>query len=86
MTALFEAAGVTKRFGPRTALRDVGFELRAGELLAVIGPNGAGKTTLFNLISGDLAHDTGQIYLEGQEVSRLPPHRRGCRARPPPPR
>jgi len=45
-----------------------------GDLRAIIGPNGAGKTTLFNLISGDIEHDTGQIFLAGREVSGLPPH------------
>ena len=45
-----------------------------GDLRAIIGPNGAGKTTLFNLLSGDLAHDSGQIYFVGDEVSGLPPH------------
>jgi branched-chain amino acid transport system ATP-binding protein len=45
-----------------------------GDLRAVIGPNGAGKTTLFNLITGDLGHDSGVIYFEGTDVTGLPPH------------
>src|SRR4029453_4979847 len=44
-----------------------------GDLRAIIGPNGAGKTTLFNLITGDLAHDSGQIYFRGEEISGLAP-------------
>jgi branched-chain amino acid transport system ATP-binding protein len=48
-------------------------EVPKGDQRAIIGPNGAGKTTLFNLISGDLAHDSGQIYFRGQEVSGLAP-------------
>jgi branched-chain amino acid transport system ATP-binding protein len=44
-----------------------------GDLRAIIGPNGAGKTTLFNLITGDLPHDSGQIYFRGEEVSGLAP-------------
>jgi ABC-2 type transport system ATP-binding protein len=55
------ATALTKRFGPRTALRDVGFELRAGELLAVIGPNGAGKTTLLSILAGIQRADAGSI-------------------------
>jgi len=50
-----------------------------GETLGVLGPNGAGKTTLFNLISGDVRADTGAVFFAGEEVTRLPPHRR-CRA------
>ena len=50
-----------------------------GERRLIIGPNGAGKTTLFNLITGDLRPDSGEIRLFGEEVSRLPPHRRAHR-------
>src|SRR5262249_59049659 len=44
-----------------------------GDLRGIIGPNGAGKTTLFNLITGDLRHDSGLVYFAGQEISSLPP-------------
>ena len=46
----------------------------AGDRRAIIGPNGAGKTTFFNLLSGDLAHDSGEVYFMGEQVSGLPPH------------
>src|SRR3954462_15848602 len=55
------AHSLTKRFGERTALRDVGFELREGELLAVIGPNGAGKTTLLSILAGLQRADAGTV-------------------------
>jgi ABC-2 type transport system ATP-binding protein len=55
------AHSLTKRFGDRTALRDVGFELREGELLAVIGPNGAGKTTLLSILAGLQRADAGTV-------------------------
>src|SRR5262249_39395006 len=45
-----------------------------GDLRAVIGPNGAGKTTLFNLLSGDIRHDAGEIHFMGEDVGGLPPH------------
>jgi branched-chain amino acid transport system ATP-binding protein len=72
---VLETRALCKRFGGVRAVNGVDLAIPARDLRAIIGPNGAGKTTLFNLISGDLAHDTGQIYLEGKEVSGLPPHR-----------
>jgi ABC-2 type transport system ATP-binding protein len=49
---ILSVQGLTKRFGERIALRDVGFELNEGEVVAVVGPNGAGKTTLLSIIAG----------------------------------
>ncbi|MDP2711944.1 MAG: ABC transporter ATP-binding protein [Solirubrobacteraceae bacterium] len=53
--------GVSKRFGELQAVRDVSFEVAAGELLAVIGPNGAGKTTLLSILAGILPADGGSV-------------------------
>jgi branched-chain amino acid transport system ATP-binding protein len=53
----------------------VNLAVPAGDLRAIIGPNGAGKTTLFNLITGELEHDSGTIRFAGEEISGLPPHR-----------
>jgi len=65
---------VTKCFGGVTALDDVTFEVRRGELLGVIGPNGAGKSTLLSLISGAQRVSTGEILFDENHLDRLPAH------------
>jgi ABC-type branched-subunit amino acid transport system ATPase component len=66
--------GVTKRFGGLVAVGDVGFEVNEGDILFLIGPNGAGKTTLFNLITGFLRPDLGEISFRGRSLHRVAPH------------
>src|SRR6266516_6760877 len=66
---------LTKRFGGFTALNQVSFEVREGEILGLIGPNGSGKTTLFNCVSGALPPTAGSIRLRGEEVGGLTPDR-----------
>jgi|SRR5579864_141445 len=75
MNPVLELRNVAKRFGGLRAVKSVSFEMNAGEILFVIGPNGAGKTTVFNLISGFLHPDEGQIIFQGKNISRLAPHR-----------
>jgi heme ABC exporter ATP-binding subunit CcmA len=70
------AEGLVKRFGRAAALRDVGFELRRGETLAVLGANGAGKSTLLRLLAGLARPSAGRLELDG-----LPPGDRRARAR-----
>jgi branched-chain amino acid transport system ATP-binding protein len=72
---ILRTVGLKKHFGGVQAVGGVDLAVPAGDVRAIIGPNGAGKTTLFNLITGDLAHDSGTIYFAGEEVSGLPPHR-----------
>jgi len=72
--SLLAALGVSKSFGGLKAVREVGFSLAEGELLALIGPNGAGKTTLFNLISGFYRPDAGKISFAGESLAGLRPH------------
>jgi branched-chain amino acid transport system ATP-binding protein len=72
-TLVLQTLGLRKRFGGVQAVNGVDLAVAAGDVRAIIGPNGAGKTTLFNLMSGALPHDSGQIYLEGEEISGLPP-------------
>jgi branched-chain amino acid transport system ATP-binding protein len=66
--------GLRKHFGGVHAVNGVDLAVPSGDLRAIIGPNGAGKTTLFNLLTGDIVHDTGRIYFGGHDVSGLPPH------------
>ncbi len=66
---------VTKRFGGLVALRDVDFSVRRGEVIGLMGPNGAGKTTLLNVIAGEYAPDGGRISFNGQDITKLPPHK-----------
>lgn len=67
---------ISLRFGGISALDDVDFEVRAGEILAVIGPNGAGKTSTINSINGFYRPQEGHILFEGQDISAMPPYRR----------
>ncbi len=71
--ALLAASGIGISFGGVRAVDDVSFSVNAGEIFSVIGPNGAGKTTLFNLVSGLYAADAGNISLNGESVTGLPP-------------
>ncbi|HEX2038835.1 MAG TPA: ATP-binding cassette domain-containing protein [Acidimicrobiales bacterium] len=66
---VLEVVGLTKRFGGITAVDDVTFTLREGEILGLIGPNGAGKTTIFDLISGHLSLDAGRIVFQGIDIT-----------------
>jgi len=66
--------GLTKRFGGLTALNDITFDVKKGEVVGLMGPNGAGKTTLLNIISGEYAPDDGTIFFKGHNITGLSPH------------
>ena len=65
-----------KSFGGLEAINNVSFQLDVGERLVIIGPNGAGKSTLFNLLNGQLRPDAGWVSLFGEDITRLPLHKR----------
>ncbi|MBL0141914.1 MAG: ABC transporter ATP-binding protein [Betaproteobacteria bacterium] len=72
---LLEIERVTKRFGGLTALSEVSFSIRKGEIYGLIGPNGAGKTTLFNVLTGLYRHDEGQFRFESRALVEATPDR-----------
>lgn len=76
---LLRVERLTKRFGGLTAVDDVSFSVREGEVYTIIGPNGAGKTTIFNLVSLIYPASGGQIFFQGEDLSALAPDRVAAR-------
>ena len=70
---VLETRDLRKHFGGVCAVNGLDLTIPYGDLRAIIGPNGAGKTTLFNLITGDLRHESGRVSFRGEEISRLSP-------------
>nr|WP_258571291.1 ABC transporter ATP-binding protein [Flavimaribacter sediminis] len=74
MTNIIDVRNVTKRFGGFYAVDDCSLSVEKGSITGLIGPNGAGKTTLFNIVAGAFSPTSGQILLDGQDVTGLPAH------------
>jgi branched-chain amino acid transport system ATP-binding protein len=74
--AILEVREVTKRFAGLVAVDKVSFSIPRGGLVSIIGPNGAGKTTLFNMLTGQLRPNAGEVRLDGRVINRLAPHQR----------
>jgi lipopolysaccharide export system ATP-binding protein len=70
------ATGLGKHFKKRPVVRNVSLSVKRGEAVGLLGPNGAGKTTTFYMIVGLIAPDSGNIVLDGAEISSLPMYRR----------
>jgi lipopolysaccharide export system ATP-binding protein len=74
--SVLTAFGLQKKYGARTVVRDVGIEVKSGEVVGLLGPNGAGKTTSFYMIVGLVPLDGGEITLNSQTITHLPIHER----------
>ena len=73
---LLALSNLSKAYGSLVVTSDVSLDVAEGEALGIIGPNGAGKTTLFALITGAVSADTGNIRLDGQDITRMPAQKR----------
>jgi len=76
MMSELRAVGLNKKYGSRTVVHDVSLSLKSGEVAGLLGPNGAGKTTSFYMIVGLIAADGGEIFIDEQNITHLPIHRR----------
>ena len=68
--------GIVKRYGKRTVVNDVSFDVKQGEIVGLLGPNGAGKTTSFYMTTGLIVPNGGHIYLGNEEVTKYPVYKR----------
>jgi ABC-type branched-subunit amino acid transport system permease subunit/ABC-type branched-subunit amino acid transport system ATPase component len=74
---MLEVKGAAKAFGGITAVDGADLAVAAGSITALIGPNGSGKTTLFNLVTGAMKADAGEVWLDGTRIDRMHPWQRG---------
>ena len=74
MTTVLVINGLQKQFGGIVVANDVNLTVQKGEVVGLIGPNGAGKTSLFNIVSGVIPQDAGEILLNGRSIERMPMH------------
>ncbi|MED3661935.1 ABC transporter ATP-binding protein [Ureibacillus sp. FSL K6-8385] len=72
---VLEVRNITKRYGGITALKDISFSIRQGEVYGLIGPNGAGKTTMFNCITNFVEPTSGEVYFKGENITGLKPYK-----------
>ncbi|MEJ2719204.1 MAG: ABC transporter ATP-binding protein, partial [Deltaproteobacteria bacterium] len=72
---LLVAKNLWKSFGGLIAVCQVDFQVKTNEIVSIIGPNGAGKSTLFNLITGHIPLDEGEVHFQGTDITKLPPYK-----------
>jgi branched-chain amino acid transport system ATP-binding protein len=73
MDAVLEIRGMSKAFGGLQAVRNFDLQVQKGDLIGIIGPNGAGKTTVFNMMTGFIRPDSGEVWFQGENITRLKP-------------
>ena len=76
MSVAIYAKNLVKRYGTRTVVNHVSFEVRQGEIVGLLGPNGAGKTTSFYQVVGLVRPDEGHVYLDQEDITSLPMYKR----------
>ena len=74
--APLQATGIGFSYGERRVLDGISLEARLGEIVGLVGPNGSGKTTFLRIVGGTLAPDSGEVLIQGQDVSTLRPRDR----------
>ena len=73
---ILRADNIVKKYGKRTVVKGVSFDVKQGEIVGLLGPNGAGKTTSFYQVVGLVQPNSGSIYLDDQNITKLPMYKR----------
>ena len=73
---ILRADNIIKKYGKRTVVKGVSIDVQQGEIVGLLGPNGAGKTTSFYMIVGLIQPNEGKVYLDGEEITKLPMYKR----------
>lgn len=76
MIKTLSAKNLSKKYGKRTVIRDISFEIKQGEVVGLLGPNGAGKTTCFYMVVGLVAASSGNIFLDSLDITKMPMYQR----------
>lgn len=73
---MLRAEGLVKKYGKRTVVNDVSFNVKQGEIVGLLGPNGAGKTTSFYMTTGLVIPNAGRIFINEKEITQYPVYKR----------